>query len=76
MRKKYQSEILQVIHEDAKGMHELGIISDERMSYYDNECLVQKPEKPRKTASSDSRSQSGSDGTKPTVRISAKSTGS
>ena len=44
MKKKYQSKILQAIHEDVKGMHELGIISNERMQYYDKECLVQEPE--------------------------------
>ena len=31
MKKKYQSKILQAIHEDAKGMHKLGIISDTEM---------------------------------------------
>jgi len=43
MKKKYQSKILQAIHEDAKEFHEEGLISDERMRYYDNECLVQEP---------------------------------
>jgi len=63
MNKKYQSEAMQVIHEDMKGMHQLGIISDERMSEFDEMCLTQeskasKPETPaitehlsRKTAS-------------------------
>ena len=44
MKKKYQSKILQAIHEDAKSFHELGIISDERMREYDEECLVKEPE--------------------------------
>jgi DNA-binding transcriptional regulator YiaG len=43
MKKKYQSKILRVIHEDAKEFHEEGLISDERMRYYDEECLVQEP---------------------------------
>ena len=43
MRKKYQSKILKAIHEDMKGMHELGIISDERMREFDSECLVREP---------------------------------
>jgi len=43
--KKYQSEILKVIHQDAKGLHRLGIISDKEMREYDQGCLVQEPEK-------------------------------
>jgi DNA-binding transcriptional regulator YiaG len=42
--KKYQSEILKVIHQDAKGLHRLGIISDREMKEYDQGCLVQEPE--------------------------------
>ena len=42
--KKYQSEILEVIHQDAKGLHRLGIISDKEMREYDQGCLVQEPE--------------------------------
>ena len=72
MKKKYQSKILRAIHEDAKEMHEEGLISDERMRYYDSECLVQEPELIYKTASSESRSQSSSAGTGHNVRISAK----
>ena len=44
MKNKYQSEILQVIHEDMKGMHQLGIISDAEMREFDEGCLVQEPE--------------------------------
>ena len=44
MKLKYGSEILQVMHEDMKGMHELGIISDARMREFDEMCLVQEPE--------------------------------
>jgi len=40
MKKKYESEILQVIHEDMKGMHQLGFISDARMREFDEMCLV------------------------------------
>ena len=42
--KKYQSEALMVIHQDAEGMHRLGIISDAEMREYDEGCLVQDPE--------------------------------
>ena len=48
MGKKYQSKILQVIHEDMKGLHRLGIISDERMREFDEDCLVQEPKSTRK----------------------------
>ena len=42
--KKYQSEALKVIHQDAEGLHRLGIISDKEMREYDQDCLVQEPE--------------------------------
>ena len=44
MKDKYESEAMQVIHEDMKGMHELGIIDDARMKEFDKMCFVQKPE--------------------------------
>jgi DNA-binding transcriptional regulator YiaG len=44
MKYKYESETLQVIHEDMKEMHKAGIISDKRMHEFDNMCLMQKPE--------------------------------
>ena len=72
MRKKYQSKILQAIHEDAAGMHRLGIISDAEMREFDKDCLVPEPKKTRKTAISESRSV----GTVRNVRISAKGSGS
>ena len=72
MSKKYQSKILQAIHEDAAGMHKLGIISDSEMCEFDRDCLVQEPKTTRKIISSQSRSA----GTVPNVRISAKSAGS
>ena len=43
MKKKYQSKILQAIHEDAEGMHKLGIISDAEMREFDEDCLVKEP---------------------------------
>ena len=42
--KKYQSEALKVIHQDAEGLHRLGIISDKEMREYDQDCLIQEPE--------------------------------
>jgi len=50
MKDKYESEMLQVIHEDVKGMHELGIISDVEMRKFDKLCLDKEPKKPKKTA--------------------------
>ena len=44
MKDKYESEAMQVIHEDMKGMHQLGIINDARMKEFDKLCLVQEPE--------------------------------
>ena len=65
MKKKYQSKILQAIHEDMKDFHEEGLINDEWMREYDRDCLVQEPKKPCKTITTAGR--------KPAVRISAKS---
>jgi DNA-binding transcriptional regulator YiaG len=42
--KKYQGEALKVIHQDAEGLHRLGIISDIEMREYDHDCLIQEPE--------------------------------
>jgi len=42
--KKYQSEPLMVLHQDAEGLHRLGIISDAEMSEFDEGCLIQEPE--------------------------------
>ena len=64
MKKKYQSKILQAIHEDAAGMHKLGIISDAEMREFDKDCLVQELKPTRKAPSSA--------GTGRNVRISAK----
>jgi DNA-binding transcriptional regulator YiaG len=47
--KKYQSEVLMVIHQDAEGMHRLGIISDEKMKEFDRGCLVQEKERSNKS---------------------------
>ena len=44
MKNKYESEILQVIHEDMKGMHRLGIIDDDNMREFDEMCLVEEDE--------------------------------
>ena len=56
MKDKYENEMLQVIHEDVKGMHKLGIVSDAEMRKFDKLCLTQEHRKTRKTANSQSRS--------------------
>lgn len=48
MKANYESELLQVIHEDMKGLHHLGIISDVEMKEFDRDCLVQTPKISRK----------------------------
>jgi DNA-binding transcriptional regulator YiaG len=42
--KKYHSEALMVMHQDAEGLHRLGIISDAEMQEFDANCLVHEPE--------------------------------
>jgi len=42
--KKYQSEALMVIHQDAEGLHRLGIIDDDEMQEFDKGCLAQETE--------------------------------
>ena len=42
--KKYESEALMVMHQQAEGLHRLGIISDAEMREYDEDCLVKEPE--------------------------------
>jgi len=42
MKKKYQSEILEVLHGMAEDLHQIGAITDERMTEYTSDCLVQK----------------------------------
>ncbi|MDR2803423.1 MAG: XRE family transcriptional regulator [Treponema sp.] len=48
MEKKYKSEILQVIHEDAVGNFEVGAIDAQKMKEFDKMCLVEEaPVNPR-----------------------------
>jgi len=42
MAKKYQSEILMVLHQDAEALHRIGVISDAEMREWDEDCLVAK----------------------------------
>jgi DNA-binding transcriptional regulator YiaG len=45
MKKKYQSKIMESIHEEAKALFEAGVIDEKRMSEYDHACLVSKQDK-------------------------------
>ena len=54
MKRKYESELLEAIHETATGLHKIRIIDDKEMRDYDQTCLAQEGEgavKPAKTAS-------------------------
>ncbi|MDR0552147.1 MAG: hypothetical protein LBG72_09080 [Spirochaetaceae bacterium] len=43
-RKKYQSKILMVIHQDMEAAYHLGLLTDEEMREFDEDCLVHEPE--------------------------------
>jgi DNA-binding transcriptional regulator YiaG len=45
MTRKYKSELLGVLHEDALADYQLGIISGEEMREYDRDCLASEPKK-------------------------------
>ena len=49
MRKKYQSEILEAVHEEAQALFEAGAISKERMDEYNHACLTPKKSTAQKT---------------------------
>ena len=55
--KKYQSDILKVVHQDAEGLHRLGIISDNEMKEYDEGCLMQEPKTTHETVNPASTEQ-------------------
>jgi len=41
--KKYKSDICKVMHQDAVADYEVGGITEEKMRYYDEKCLVEEP---------------------------------
>ena len=45
MKNKYESELIQVIHEEMQDMHRSGFISDAEMRKFDKMCLLKKPKK-------------------------------
>ena len=50
MKYKYESEAMQVIHEEMMDMHRSGFISDARMREFDELCLIKEPETDQETA--------------------------
>ena len=44
MKNRYESELMQVIHEEMQDMHRSGFISDARMREFDEMCFAQEPE--------------------------------
>jgi hypothetical protein len=49
MKKKYESDILGVIHQSAQDLYEINAISEARMQEYDKDCLVSGLKIARKT---------------------------
>jgi DNA-binding transcriptional regulator YiaG len=43
MKKKYQSELLMVCHQEAEAMYKIGAIDDAEMREFDEGCLVHEP---------------------------------
>jgi DNA-binding transcriptional regulator YiaG len=48
MKKRHQSEILEVLHGMAEDLHQIGAITDARMAEYARDCLVQKTDQSNK----------------------------
>jgi DNA-binding transcriptional regulator YiaG len=46
MKKKYQSEVMEAIHEEAQALFEAGAIDEKRMTEYDQACFLSKPNTP------------------------------
>ena len=45
MENMYESEAMQVIHEEMQDMHRSGFLSDAEMRKFDKLCLLKKPKK-------------------------------
>jgi len=45
MKEKYQSKIMEAIHEEAQELFDSGVIDKNRMAEYDKACLVCEPQK-------------------------------
>jgi hypothetical protein len=51
MKKEYNSDFLESLHETAVGLHNIGVINDKEMCEYDQDCLVPAPPKPSESTS-------------------------
>ena len=51
MKQKYQSKILETVHEEAQALFAADVIDKERMTEYDQACIVSKPRKTPVSAS-------------------------
>ena len=49
MEYRYESELMQVIHEEMQDMHRSGFLSDAEMRKFDKLCLMKEPKPARKT---------------------------
>ena len=52
MKDRYESEAMQVIHEEMQDMHRSGFISDAEMRKFDKLCLIKEPKKAHKAEKS------------------------
>ena len=43
MKNKYESDLLESLHETAAGLHKIGVISDHEMQEYDQDCFISNP---------------------------------
>ena len=43
MKNKYESELLESLHETAVGLHKIDVISDSEMREYDRDCFISHP---------------------------------
>ena len=48
MEYRYESELMQVIHEEMQDMHRSGFLSDAEMRKFDKLCLMKEPKTARK----------------------------
>ena len=54
---KYESDILETIHESATEMFKIGAISEERMREYDEMCLASETDTDKTSAARKSKSE-------------------
>jgi len=52
MKNMYESEAMQVIHEEMQDMHRSGFLSDAEMRKFDKLCLLKQPKKTHETEKS------------------------